>query len=86
MKYRLGWLAHWSTKREPSDPRVTVMYHQESDGWWEHEYLFYFIADNDEDAKVLATEFINGYANSEELDVYSLVNIATNETILTEEQ
>ena len=86
MKYRLGWLAHWSTKHVPSDDRVIVTYHRESDGWYEHEYFYYFIADTDEEAKLKAKKFIDQYSGDDGLEIYSVSNTQTGETILTEEE
>lgn len=82
MKYRLGWLAHWSEKHEP-EKDVVVTYHQQSDGWWEHEYYYYFIADNDEQAMTETMKFIK--KSSEGIDIYSVVRLKDDEIIMTEE-
>lgn len=86
MEYRLEWSAHWSTKHEPSDPRILTIYHQESDGWWEHNHYFYFLAGTDEEARLKAKNFIDQYDEDNELDIYSLTNLKTKQVILTEEE
>lgn len=85
MKYRLGWMAHWSTKHVPSDDRVIVTYQEELDGWWEHYYNYYFMANTDEEAKLKAKKFIDQYSD-DDLEIYGLTNLDTKETILTEEE
>ncbi len=83
MDYRLSWMNHWSTKREATDPRVLIRYAEESDGWFEHEYIYYFMSDNDEEAKRKALEYIE--QSDEEIDIFSVTNRKTKEVILTEE-
>lgn len=82
MKYELVWLAHWSEKHTPEEG-VTVTYHQQSDGWWEHEYCYYFTADNDEQAMTETMKFIK--KSSEDIDIYSVLRLKDNEIIMTEE-
>ena len=82
MKYRLGWLAHWSEKREP-EKDVVVTYHQQSDGWWEHEYYYYFTADSDEQAMTETMKFIR--KSSDDIDVYSVLRLKDDKIIMTEE-
>lgn len=84
MDYRLSWMNHWSTKHEAEDPRVLIRYAEESDGWWEHEYIYYFMADSDEQAKEKALAFIN--SSSEEIEIFSVTNRKTKEVIFTEEE
>lgn len=84
MKYRLTWINHWSEKRESNDPRIIIRYAQESDGWYEHEYIYYFDADNDDKAKEKALEYIK--QSDDDIDIFSLINRETKETILTEEE
>lgn len=83
MQYRLGWLNHWSTKREALDTRVIVKYTQESDGWYEHLYIYYFYALNDVEAKNKAKEYVE--KSQDDIDIFSVTNRNTKEVILTEE-
>jgi hypothetical protein len=74
---------HWSSMREADGPRVLIRYTEEADGWYEHEYHYYFIADDDKGAKEKALDYIN--KSTEAIDVFTLFNRVTKETILTEE-
>ena len=82
MKYRLSWLAHWSEKHTPEEG-VTVTYHQQSDGWWEHEYFYYFNAKDDKDAITKTMQFIK--QSSEDIDIYSVINLGNDKVVMTEE-
>lgn len=84
MNYALGWLEHWSTKRESLDPRVITLFNEEGDGWFEHERIWYFIADSDVEAKQKALEFVGN--SQDEIEVFGLSNRDTKQTILTEEE
>lgn len=84
MTYRLSWLEHWSTKRDSADPRVITRFTEESDGWYEHEHFYYFMADNDEQAKTKAREYVEKSNNT--IEVFSLFNRETKQVILTEEE
>ena len=83
MNYRLTWLNHWSTQRETADPRVLIRYTEMDDGWYEHEYIYYFMAGNDAEAKQKALEYIR--QSDETIDIFSVYNRQTKKTILTEE-
>ena len=83
MTYRLGWLNHWSKKHESDDPRVIIRYTQADDGWFEHEYSYYFIANNDAAAIEKAREYVEH--SGDNIEVWSLYNRDTKETIATEE-
>lgn len=81
MKYRLNWLEYWSTKRESLDPRVITLFNEESDGWFEHERILYFIESNDTKAKDVARRYVE--TSDDEIEVFSLSR--DNKVILTEE-
>lgn len=80
MKYRLGWLEHWSTKRESIDPRVITLFNEESDGWYEHERLLYFIESSDKKAIAFVKKYIE---DSDTIEVFSLSR--DDKVIFTEE-
>lgn len=84
MKYALMWSNHWSTKHESFDPRVIVRYTEESDGWFEHRYMYYFIAEDNDDAISKATQFVDLYSGVEPIEIYSLFD-EKREVIMTEE-
>lgn len=83
MDYRLSWINHWSEERESTDPRVIIRYTKVDYDQIEHEYFYYFMADNDEHAKSKALEFIK--QSGEEIEIFSVMNRKTKEVILTEE-
>jgi len=84
MTYRLIWGEHWSTKRESLDPRVLVRYEEEEDGYFRHEYIYYFNADSDEHAREKAREYVK--TSQDDIEVFSVLNRETKEVILTEEE
>ena len=81
-KYSLAWLAHWSEKHKP-EKDVVVTYHQQSDGWWEHEYHYYFTAENDKQAITETMKFIR--KSAEDIDIYSVTDLENDKVIMTEE-
>lgn len=84
MKYKLTWLNHWSEKRKAADPRIIIRYAEEPDGWWEHEYIYYFLAADNDDAISKATQFVDLYSGIEDIEIYSLTDEKGN-VIMTEE-
>jgi hypothetical protein len=84
MDYRLSWFEHWSEQRESLDPRVITRYAQQPDGWYEHEHIYYFMADDDKQAREKALKYIN--ESSDTIEVFSVFNRKTKEVILTEEE
>lgn len=82
MKYKMVWVEYWSEKHKPSDDRIIVRYMEQNDGWYEHEYIYYFLADNDTQAREKANTFLDEH--SEALEAFSVLDSNDN-VILTEE-
>lgn len=80
--YNLNWLEHWSEPRTPINPDVQVEHREESDGWFEHEYMYAFKSDNDEKAIEHAKDFVKRAEFT--VDIFSLTDDDGN-VILTEE-
>lgn len=83
MDYRLTWYECWSTQREADDPRVLIRYEEQDDGWWEHQCHLYFNADSNQEARKYVEKYIAG--SSSIFEVYTLVNRATKQVVMTEE-
>lgn len=83
MNYRLTWLEYWSDQRESSDPRVLTRYTILPDYTVEHENNYYFVADNDDEARKKARDYID--KSTDPIDVFSVYNRKNDEAILTEE-
>lgn len=83
MEYKLTWMEHWSEMRDADDPRVIVRWTEELDGWYEHEYAWYFIADGDDEARGMVADFIA--ASSDLFEIWSLMNKTTGKIVATEE-
>lgn len=70
MRYRLHWIEYWSDERGHTDPRVITIYQEQPDGWYEHEHIYNFIADNDDEAREKTLKFIA--EQSTPIEVFSL--------------